>query len=251
MLEHRTEYLRMAACEDRHWWYRSLHALTLDRLRARLSSPDALIVDAGCGTGGLLRRLRSCGYSNLLGFDLSEDALHLCRERGIDALHGNILDVDRICGPGSAAAIVSHDTLCYLDVEQRMEATAALGRALKPGGVLLCNLPALSAFRGAHDVSVGLLCRFSRSDLPRLFKPPLHVVRTVCWPFLLAPIVLTVRTIQRLRLQRSSAAAVRSDLDLPPALLNEYLAAVSLLDNRLLPCKPFGSSLFVEVVKTL
>src|SRR4030095_10515629 len=53
----RAEYDRMAALEDTMWWYRALHAGLVARLR-RLSLPDgARVLDAGCGTGGLLRRV--------------------------------------------------------------------------------------------------------------------------------------------------------------------------------------------------
>ena len=44
------EYLKMDAAEDGMWWYRALHA----RLMDAVASVDGAVLDAGCGTGGLL-----------------------------------------------------------------------------------------------------------------------------------------------------------------------------------------------------
>ena len=50
-----TEYARMDAVEDHMWWYRALHR----RLVAALTDVHGHVLDAGCGTGGLLARLPS------------------------------------------------------------------------------------------------------------------------------------------------------------------------------------------------
>jgi SAM-dependent methyltransferase len=53
----RAEYKRMAAVEDTMWWYRALHARLIDRLDQLSLAVGARVLDAGCGTGGLLRRI--------------------------------------------------------------------------------------------------------------------------------------------------------------------------------------------------
>ena len=55
----RAEYERMHAVEDRMWWYRGLRALAAQLLaRALAGSPAAgPVLDAGCGTGGMLLKL--------------------------------------------------------------------------------------------------------------------------------------------------------------------------------------------------
>src|SRR5215217_9139382 len=53
----RTEYKRMAALEETMWWYRALHDRLVEGLRRLRLAPGAKILDAGCGTGGLLLRL--------------------------------------------------------------------------------------------------------------------------------------------------------------------------------------------------
>ena len=47
------EYALMDDAEDRMWWYRALHARLVEALAGALGP----VLDAGCGTGGLLARL--------------------------------------------------------------------------------------------------------------------------------------------------------------------------------------------------
>ena len=55
----RAEYERMHAVEDRMWWYRGLRALAASELARALARSAAAgpVLDAGCGTGGMLRVL--------------------------------------------------------------------------------------------------------------------------------------------------------------------------------------------------
>src|ERR1700761_3070514 len=55
----RAEYERMHAVEDRMWWYRGLRRLAADQLGRALarSTASGPVLDAGCGTGGMLARL--------------------------------------------------------------------------------------------------------------------------------------------------------------------------------------------------
>src|ERR1700735_3723537 len=49
------EYALMDAAEHRLWWYRALHV----RLIEALGMLEGRVLDAGCGTGGLLATLRA------------------------------------------------------------------------------------------------------------------------------------------------------------------------------------------------
>ena len=55
----RVEYERMHAVEDRMWWLRGLRTLAAAELARALgqSSISGPVLDAGCGTGGMLARL--------------------------------------------------------------------------------------------------------------------------------------------------------------------------------------------------
>src|SRR5690242_12805324 len=49
------EYALMDAAENHMWWYRALHR----RLLEALAGMHGSVLDAGCGTGGLLARIRT------------------------------------------------------------------------------------------------------------------------------------------------------------------------------------------------
>src|SRR5436190_21109185 len=55
----RAEYERMHAVEDRMWWYRGLRSLVAQELAHALArcTQTGPVLDAGCGTGGMLARL--------------------------------------------------------------------------------------------------------------------------------------------------------------------------------------------------
>lgn len=236
----------MARVEGDLWWYRALHRLVLEALARHPRGQEARIVDAGCGTGGLLRWLHRHGYRQASGFDLSPDAIAICHERGLPAAQADLRRLDQVIGPERVDALVSNDTLCYFPPEEQARLTQLAWQVLAPGGLLVLNLPAFPAFRGIHDLSVGIRYRFSRPDIPRLLPPDRYqLVQARFWPFCLAPVIYLARCRQRLRLRHAQTPPVESDVRLPPRALNCLLETLVRLENAWLPWKPFGSSLFL------
>ncbi len=65
-----TEYDNIARVEATHWWYKGMAAISLSLLRPYL--PAHLlshILDAGCGTGGMLLKLAALGQPIGLNFN--------------------------------------------------------------------------------------------------------------------------------------------------------------------------------------
>ena len=76
------EYQKMAAAEDHLWYYRALHQHVVRSVRPESNASQLSLLDAGCGTGGLLRRLHAAYPGmNLSGLDFSPVACSLARER--------------------------------------------------------------------------------------------------------------------------------------------------------------------------
>lgn len=50
----------------------------------------ASVLDLGCGTGGLLARLRERGHHNIVGVELDEQAILACVRRGLDVVQGDL-----------------------------------------------------------------------------------------------------------------------------------------------------------------
>jgi len=250
MLNRPEEFDRMAQVEGEHWWYRALHQLVADATALHPRRRQARVLDAGCGAGGLLQFLRALGFPHLSGFDISETALELCRQRGLPVIKGDLREAERMAAAESQEVIVSNDTLYFFTPAEQEEIVDGLRRLLAPGGLLVLNLPALKAFRGRHDLAVGIRQRFSRADIGRLLKPArFELCRACFWPFWLAPAIYGARLAQRCRLRLDPALEIKSDLWLPPRWLNAGLARLTRWENAWLPWKPLGSSLFLVARK--
>ena len=66
---HPSEYDKLAELDRRHWWYLGLQRLVLMLSRPWLLKPDCRVLDAGCGTGGMLLGLGDAAAR--MGMDLS------------------------------------------------------------------------------------------------------------------------------------------------------------------------------------
>jgi SAM-dependent methyltransferase len=239
------EYELMHSLEDRMWWYRAVHAHVLGLLGRYLPGREAVLLDAGCGTGGLLRRLaRARPAWTLFGLDASPDALSRARRSpGMRVIAG---DVNRIpFSDGSFDAIVSVDVLCHRAVAPDLT-LAEFRRCLAPGGVLLLNLPAYGWMKSAHDERVHNVRRFSRRDATSLIeRAGFRVVRATYWNTLLFPLMLLRRLLAR-------GGGAESDVHEYPALLDRTFAALTGLERRLVAAGvnlPFGGSVLLVAVK--
>ncbi len=55
-----------------------------------LIPPGASVLDLGCGTGGLLARLRERGHRQIMGLELDEQAILACVRRGLDVVQTDL-----------------------------------------------------------------------------------------------------------------------------------------------------------------
>lgn len=56
---------------------------------------------------------------------------------------------------------------------------------LKPGGLLLMNLPAGKLFRGTHDIAVGITERYTKEHIKKLAGDSIELKECFYWFFLI------------------------------------------------------------------
>ncbi len=249
MIGRSDEYEKMFRLEGRLWWYRHLHERVAEALHGRFGARrDVRLLDAGCGTGGLLYFLRQRNYQNLRGIDGSADAVAFCHERDLDAALVNLTELAEFEPDVQYDAIVCNDVFCYFSDADLTQLLTQFARRLAPGGILISNNNAFNVFWGQHDLAVGASRRFVRADFGRLLPTAgLRIGQSTYWSLALSPLILVMRQWQRLQLRLGwrKPEEAQSDVYLPANWLNQTLYYLVRTEQRLLPRTPFGSSLFI------
>jgi ubiquinone/menaquinone biosynthesis C-methylase UbiE len=188
------EYETMFRVEERHWWFRALHSLILDTLtRAVPHWHGCKILDAGCGTGAILARLGRT--DDRVGIDLADEGIAFCRKRGLKTVVRG--DVMSLPFPNeSFDAIICSSVLYHQWVGDVDQALREFFRVLRPGGVLILNLPAYRFLHSPHDEAVMTARRFTRPEVrSALDQAGFEIRRITYWTTLLFPLAFVARTL--------------------------------------------------------
>jgi ubiquinone/menaquinone biosynthesis C-methylase UbiE len=234
------EYAAMARLESSLWWYRALHSKVVHALRQEAVSSGAFsLLDAGCGTGGLLRELETTfPNGSFFGIDLSQHAVEFASQN----THATITQASVTDIPYEDAkfdVVTSIDVLYHRDVDpQRMLEECA--RVLRPGGSLIVNVPAYEWLRSYHDEHVATARRYTITSLNRTLKGHPFVCRYATYwnAILLLPLIIR----RKLLPPRSGSDVV----EIPGWLDAIFYTAVS-CENLVMRAGariPFGSSVF-------
>ena len=239
----RREYERLAIAEERGWWFRGLHANLIRAWQERARAGDAVLLDAGCGTGGLLTRLAEAApLARRYGLEFDVGAAETARAKS-----GAALMVASVLAPPLAPqccdAIFSADVLCHRGIEPAA-ALAALAPCLKPRGLLVLNLPAYRWLFSGHDRAVDNVRRFGAGEVRALLRAAgLIEIRIAYWNSLLFPLMVAQRLLHR---------GAKSDVELLPPLVERLFGSILRCELSLAACGlrlPFGGSILATAVK--
>lgn len=254
MLINYQEYQAMFEVEDQMWWYKTLHERVISEVKSYSSDYKNLkILDAGCGTGGLLTKLKNEGIDTIEGFDFNADAVSFAQSRGIKVSQQDITHFAHNYEAESFDVVISDDVLYQFNDKDLLSALKNIFKVLKPGGVFITNNNAFRIFGGIHDIAVGSKRRFVKGDFDYFLKETdkVSIQKYTYWSLFLSPMILGVRLLQKLQLKLGLVKLedVKSDVSMPSETVNNILYSVCKTERTLLKRSPFGSSLFMVMKK--
>jgi ubiquinone/menaquinone biosynthesis C-methylase UbiE len=186
------EYRKLAELEDHLWHFEALHDHVRRALEKQNLLAGAMILDAGCGTGGLLRRLaRWFPSAQLRGVDIAPIAVQLAREQ-------TSCQIDEASVTALPFADASFDVITSIDVlyhlERPAEALREYARCIRPGGLVVVNVPAYRWLWSYHDTAVNSFHRFTRLEVNALLREAgLQPIYTTYWNTFLFPAIVVRR----------------------------------------------------------
>jgi hypothetical protein len=128
-----------------------------------------------------------------------------------------------------------------------------MSRVLKPGGLLVMNLPAYEFLRSEHDVAIHTKQRYTRGRLRDMLREAGLQIHSLTYRnTLLFPVAAVVRLAKKLF--RPRPAEARSDLKPLPRVLNGALTVPLWVENRLIRLGvrlPFGLSVYCTATKAV
>lgn len=153
--------------EDNHFWHRARNEWILKCLRANDVKTSASILEVGCGSGAVTRRLHNEGY-HVTGVDTCLPLAQKAAER---------CPVNIYCGPlnalpehlhGSFDVIGFFDVLEHLDDPGELLITAR--DFLRPDGKVIITVPALQSLFSQIDEFSGHKKRYERGEISEMLE---------------------------------------------------------------------------------
>jgi len=205
------DYADLYELEEEYWWFAGMREITAALLdQACPPNRDRSILDAGCGTGGMLSWLtRYAGNGRIAGIDLVDTALGFCRRRNHDMLARASVQALPFA-ESSFDLLTSFDVLVQLEDKQSDEsAIREMYRVLKPGGLAFVRVAAHEWMKSGHDHALGTTHRYSLKELVAKMKQAGFEIRRETYANSL-PMPLAV--VRRLILKRIGLASPGSDV---------------------------------------
>lgn len=205
-------YRQFRDLEQQHWWFqgrRTIFFSVLDRFLEARADDDCdppeerppeerpVILDIGCGMGGMLPQLSR--YGTAIGFDMSLESLHHCKERGFhqlaegDGYHLPFAD-------NSVDLVTLFDCVEHIDDDRTVLRQAA--RIVKPGGLIMVTVPAYQFLFSDNDVCAHHKRRYTGGELKRkLREAGFTPIKTSYYNVILLPIIVPLVLAKKLKMR--------------------------------------------------
>ena len=155
-------YEKTAEFEDVHFWFIGREKICFNLIDSIIyNSSIQRILDYGCGTGNLLKKLQKTYQEKVIyGADISDKALEYCQRKGIS----NIFNLRE-----TEPQITCFDLVICLDVlehvDEDVELLIRIKELLRDGGKLLITVPAYEFLWSGEDYVSEHVRRYTRKML--------------------------------------------------------------------------------------
>lgn len=240
------EYEYLDQLEDRMWWFKGLRGNVVEILSQRVAGRFSLL-DAGCGTGGMLHTLaKRFPDATLHGIDYSADACERSRRKSAAIIQcGSVTSLpyeDKLLDVITSLDVLEYDSVDIVNALQEFR------RCLKINGLLLLNLPAYQWMMSYHDLAVGQARRFTLRGLEReLTKYGFKIIYGTYWNTFTFPLMVLRR---KLFVRQDGG----SDVKPFPALVEKMFLRAMRVERAVINKKwhlPFGGSVLVLAERTI
>jgi len=130
------EYESMLAEQASHNGAELLHLLPTDK--------SAKIVDLGCGFGTFVKPAIDAGYTNVVGYDISEEQVNVANKLGMANVHRSSIE-DYFAKGEKADVIVGLDIIEHFTKDELIDFLLNVKKSLNPGGKAIFRTPNMDA----------------------------------------------------------------------------------------------------------
>ena len=235
----RTAYQKFCTLDQYHFWRVSKRRLVLDLIEKFRPRPKSLrILDIGGACSMISQEMRRFGEVTVIESD--QEILELAKDKfQSDIRQGSLPDHLPVDGP--------FDLVTLLDVLEHVaedeESLQAIWKLLRPGGVLICTVPALPWLWSEHDVTLHHERRYVSRELEKKLKQAgFKIIRLSYYTSMLFPLLAAERLWSRIMPRKNRGYNV----SLPAPWVNSMLGGIMSIERAALLHfnLPVGSALF-------
>ncbi|MBS1955851.1 MAG: class I SAM-dependent methyltransferase [Cyanobacteria bacterium SZAS-4] len=221
------EYDNIFANESTHFYYVAVHDCIIALIKRYAFKGSPLrILDAGCGTGFLAKKLKEFG--DVEAVDMHDQAIQYARNRGLSVTKASVEKLP--FAPETFDLLTSIDVIYHKFVEDDVEALRQFYSVLKPGGYLVLRVPAKPSLHSSHDHFVHTARRYERTDLRSKLKQVGFEIEvlTYCQGSLFIPAWV------KARMDQQTATKQHSVIEHQSRWLNRAISAILKMENRMI-----------------
>ena len=234
--------------EESHWWFVGTRNIVFSQIDRYFNKNKGLkILDVGCGTGIVIKRLEK--YGDTFGIDISNKAIEFCKKRNIK----NILKANAIKIPFSNDnfnLVVSLDVLEHIKHDNN--SISEIYRVLKKDGIALLTVPAFNFLWSNHDEALHHFRRYSIKEIKnKILKYDFDLIKISYYNFFFFLPILIFRILKKIYNKKGKEKKRKTDVINTPRIVNKLFTFILNVEAKILNKLnlPFGVSILVIIKK--